>query len=82
MLPLMKVVPPSNAAIFFSAIFQIAAFEVYETGDAVNAGLGLPEKPGLSPNFEELGFESIYFINNMGTMIFFHAVYPLAVLVQ
>ena len=36
----------------------------------------------FSESFEKMGFEYRYFLNNMGTMMFFYLAYPLAILLQ
>jgi hypothetical protein len=82
MLPLCKVILPSNASTFFKSIFQIAAFDFYDMTDIINSLLNLqPTKP-FNENFEDLGFDSLYFLNNMGTMIFFWIIYPVFLLVE
>ena len=48
---------------------------VHETLDLV------PIEPKNS-NFEELGFESRYLINNMGTMVFMFLIYPVLFIIQ
>lgn len=35
----------------------------------INAALNLNETEGLNSNFDDLGFSSLYFMNNMGTML-------------
>ena len=41
--------------------------------------LGVPDTEPVSDNFDELGFESKYMLNNMGTMIIFYLIYPMAI---
>jgi len=82
LLPLMKVTLPENAQTFFQSIFQIAAFDFYDTNDLLHSLLDIPETEPYNESFEELGFESRYVLNNMGTMIFFYLAFPLLALLQ
>ena len=82
LLPLMNVQLPSNAAIFFKSIFQIAAFDFYDFNDIIHEVLDLEPTEPFNENFEDIGFESKYMINNMGTMIFFYIIYPLLILFE
>lgn len=81
MLPLCKVVLPINAAKFFKSISEIAAFEVYDMNDAYHGMLSIPPTDPFSDNFEELGFESKYILNNMGVMVFFYLLYPVFLII-
>ena len=49
-------------------MMKIAAFDFFDTNDAVNAALNLEPISPVSENFNRLGFESQYFINNLGTL--------------
>ena len=80
-LPLMKVILPVSASQFFQQINAVAAFEFYDIGDILLETLQLEPTDPLSDGFEKLGFESRYFLNNMGTMILFYVSYPLAVFI-
>lgn len=80
MLPLCQVVLPINASKFFGAIAQIATFEIYDLNDHINDILDVPDTEPVSDNFEELGFESKYMLNNMGTMLIFYLIYPVFML--
>jgi len=42
----------------------------------------VPETEPWSEQFEELGFESRYVLNNMGTMIFFYIAFPFLALLH
>ena len=67
---------------FFSSISQIAAFEVYDFGDHIHDLLDIPPTEPFSDNFEELGFESKYVLNNLGTMLIFYLLYPILMLLH
>ena len=82
MLPLCNVILPINAAKFFGTISSIAAFEVYDFGEPINKMLDVPATEPYNDNFEELGFESRYMLNNMGTLFFFYPAYPALMLIH
>ena len=82
LLPLCKVTLPINAANFFQTIFQIAAFAFYDTNDMLHYLLSLEPSEPFNDNLGELGFESRYILNNMGTMLIFYIVYPVCMLVE
>ena len=82
MLPLCHVILPINAAKFFGSISSIAAFEIYDFGDHIHDLLDIPATEPFSDNFEELGFESRYMLNNMGTMLLLYISYPILMLLH
>ena len=82
MLPLTKVTLPANARIFFESIFQIAAFDFYDLNDFWHEKLNIEPTEPFNDNFNELGFESRYMLNNMGTMFFFILLYPVLYTLQ
>ena len=81
MLPLCNIVLPINAAKFFKSISQIAAFEIYDMNDFFHKTLDISPTEPFSDNFEELGFESQYILNNMGVMVIFYLLYPVLMIV-
>ena len=60
---------PANAQLFFATVMTIAAFDLYEIGDDTNYILDLEPIEPVNENFNKLGFETKYFINNMGTLM-------------
>ena len=53
---------------YFQKLMQIAAFDVIETDSFFNMLLSLPPTDPVNEQFQALGFESVYFINNMGSI--------------
>ena len=47
---------------------QIAAFEIIEFGDSLDEQLGIPSTKPVNKNFDAIGLDSIYLLNNMGTL--------------
>ena len=80
-MPLIDVPLPANTLAFFKELNKIAAFEFYENlGDDINSLLRLEPTGPLNDGFEELGFESVYVLNNVGTMTIYFISYPVLLL--
>lgn len=79
LIPLFQVDLPENAGMVFKQMMKIAAFDlVPNTEDIYNTVLGIDELPGpLTENFGTVGFETTYFIHNMGSLVFFIVAFPL-----
>ena len=82
MMPLFKVEMPANAGIFFAHMMQIAAFDFYDFSDHIHELFQIEPTDPLSPNFEAIGFESQYFLVNMGSMVLFYLFFFLLVLLS
>jgi hypothetical protein len=64
--------PPANAFIFFGYLFEILALDPIDMGDFYDENLLLDEEAGpFTPNFEFLGFETYYTLQNIGSIIIF-----------
>ena len=77
MIPLFAIAIPANAAVIFKQIFLIAAFDFFEIGDPYNEWFGMEPTAPLNANFEAIGFESLYFIHNLGTLFLTLLLIPL-----
>jgi len=82
MLPLFKISLPANASEFFKTMMKIAMFDYIDTGPYVDSLLGQKSVLPDDPNLEILGFESIYFLNNLGTLALFYVVYVLVAILS
>ena len=60
---------PNSAQNFFNQILKIASFDIVDLEPYFNKLLNLKESESLNPNFSALGFDSIYFLNNMNSMV-------------
>ena len=67
LLPLLSVSMPANTGMAFDQLTQIAAFDLLETNEFLNEQLELQPKEPLSTNFESSGYETTYFLNNLGS---------------
>ena len=67
LLPLLSAPIPTNSGMFCEELTAIAAFDVIETGEYWEELLDLLPKDPINDKFETIGYESIYFLNNMGS---------------
>ena len=54
---------------FFSHMMAIAAFDFFETSEFISDLLDLLPRDPINEKFESIGFETVYFMNNLGTFI-------------
>lgn len=80
MMPLFDVQMPGNAQTFFNQIFKIAAFDIIEIEPYVNSVLNLNETGPFNSNFDTLGFQSMFFLNNLGPLVFAFLIYFAAII--
>ena len=75
MLPLFEIQMPSNAGIFMKQVMEIASFDFFDFSDIVHQSFSIEVTGAINDNFEQIGFESEYFLVNMGTMMVFYFIY-------
>ena len=61
---------PTNTGMFFKELTDIASFDVLETGEYWEELLDLLPKDPVNEKFETIGYESMYFLNNLGSFAF------------
>lgn len=66
-LPLFNASMPANAGMVFKYLTQIASFDIFDIGDYVDEYLQLEDTDPVNIEFETLGFDSQWFINNIGS---------------
>jgi hypothetical protein len=72
LMPLWTVQLPSNAAMFYEFIMQIASFDLIDMMPLWHFLFpNMPATKPISSNFDAIGFNDLYFIHNSGTIIFF-----------
>ena len=78
LMPLFKIDMPANAQMFFGFIMQLASFNILPMQDFYERYLPPPswDEP-LNDRFDVLGFQSTFFLNNMGSMVIGLAMIPL-----
>jgi len=79
LISLFNLIMPGNARIFFAQLQAIAAFELFDTNPFLDRYFGLAPSDPLNSSFEAVGFESAYFLHNLGTLPFAFVLYLLAV---
>lgn len=71
-MPLINVNFPVNAATFYGYLIDIANFDILPVETINHAMYKFSENEVEMPsNFEELGYETIIFINNLGSILLF-----------
>ena len=60
---------------------QIAAFDIIEISDTLDTILSVEPTEPINENFETVGFESIYLLNNMGTLAIAYLIWFLVAIV-
>ena len=80
LMPLFHVNPPANANMLFTKIMEIAAFDIYEVNEPLDKLLNLEPTPPFNERFDTVGFESIYLLNNLGTLNLAYLAWILAAL--
>ena len=61
---------------------EIAAFDFYDFGDIIHTLFGIVPTDAYNSKFESVGFESQYFMVNVGTMVVFYLIYTTALIVS
>ena len=74
-MPLFKIEMPANAGMFFKHVMEIAAFDFYDFGDIIHENMKIEPTDPIDANFEAVGFESQYWMVNLGTMFVFYLIY-------
>jgi len=80
--PLFLIQLPGNASVFFKELMRIAAFDIIELNDQLDWFFGLEPTEPINSNFEAIGFESVYLLHNLGTLLIAYFFYPFMCLVQ
>lgn len=70
LMPLFNIQMPANAQMFYGFIMKLASFNILPVQDFYDKYLPSPswDEP-LNERFDLLGFQSTFFLNNMGTMV-------------
>ena len=82
MFPLLRINMPANVGVYFNCLMQIAAFDFWETEEFYYEVLDGYETEPYTRNFGIIGFESMWFINNMGLMGIIILLLPLIFLIR
>ena len=77
MLPLFNIRMPSNLNVVFKIIMNIAAFDILPTDYIYDLIFKVDQKEPLSTKFEAMGFESLWLIYNLGSLLLISLSIPL-----
>ena len=83
-LPMFNQQIPANAGLFYGFIMDVASFDLLPTERFYDTYLSLKDEASnsLNSNFESLGYSSMYFLRNMGTLMLVLLSLPFLVVVQ
>jgi len=65
-----NVVIPANAQVFSSGLLSLVTYEIIETEDSLRKNLKLEDDKDFNPNFYALGYHSVFFLINIGNLLF------------
>ena len=70
-LPMFNQQIPANAGLFYGFIMDVASFDLLPTELIYDAYFNLKDEASdsVNSNFESLGYSSMYFLRNMGTLM-------------
>ena len=85
MMPLFAITMPANAKVIFAVLLQIAAFDMipvermYDDMVQELANLSTDTLDYLQIRMESLGFDSVWILPNLGSLLLFLGLYPLMI---
>jgi hypothetical protein len=82
LMPLFEIQMPANAQVFFNRINEIASFDLINIEPYINWILRLEETEPFNSNFDAIGFGSMYFLNNMNSLLLAFVFYFLQILLS
>ena len=68
-MPLANIKYPANAAQYNKVMIEIAIFDILPD-DLLLGNVYFPQEDNFNINFQEIGYESIYAVPNLGTVFF------------
>ena len=81
-MPLLKIELPALCGIFFSYLMKIASFDLIPIDNYLDEHVDMTPRDPINNNFEAIGFESMYVIINLGSMLILFVLFPLLVLLE
>ena len=81
-MPLFKIVLPATVGIFFGYIMQIASFDLIPIDNWLEEHGGMTPVDPINSNFEAVGFESMYILINLGTILVLILLFPTLIIVD
>jgi len=77
MVPLFDIRMPAIPTLIFGFFAEITAFDYVEVGDYFEKVFDISDSDPIDQNFEALGFETTFFLYNMGSMLFLLVLTPI-----
>ena len=75
-MPLLHIELPALCGIFFGFLMQIASFDLIPIDNYIDEHTPMTPKDPINQNFEAVGFESLYVIINLGSMLILFVLFP------
>jgi hypothetical protein len=69
LMPLFSISLPDNASVVFGVIMQIASADLIPTDDFYDNYFDMDHTDAINDNFAAMGFNSMFFLYNMGSLI-------------
>jgi len=66
---LINVEIPVNAQVYFGNLFQLVTYNIIDITSVLRSSLKLEDEPDFMPNFIYLGYQSTFFLINIGNML-------------
>ena len=71
---------PAGPQLYYSKLLAIVSFQLLPTSEWYDQANGMPYNVGISMNFEFVGYDSKYFLRNIGTIGLIFVIYPIFML--
>ena len=81
-MPLLHIELPALCGIFFGFLMQIASFDLIPIDNYVDEHTPLTPRDPINQNFEAVGFESLYVLINLGSMLILFILFPALALAE
>jgi len=75
-MPLFDIRMPAIPTLVFGIFTEIAAFDYVEVSDYFEMAFDISDAKPIDQNFEALGYETTFFLYNMGSMLFLLVLTP------
>ena len=76
LMPLLKIELPAICSIFFGFLMTIASFDLIPIDNYVDKHVQMTPRDPININFEAVGFESMYVLINLGSLLILFVLFP------
>ena len=81
-MPLFNISLPPELGVFFGYIMKIASFDLIPVDNWVQDYGGLTPRDPINSNFEAIGFDSMYTLSNLGTILILILLLPILAIIN